>query len=303
MKEISVIGATSPLGIDLVRLLADDGYRIQASFRLADRVPSFWHEHSTISGEHLDLNYQDELAVFYTKTVVWLAHIEQGRFNDREIETNLRVFDAFLNQPNISQVEKIVFVSSGGSVYGEPDELPISEDHSLEPLSSYGKAKAAMERRLYEFATKTDTAIAIVRPGNIYGFTDPNDDHKGIVAAFLNSIETRTPFTRIHKGKTVRDFIHVDDVNRAIIAAFESDRKHIVWNVATAKGHCIADVIDMIQSKTGLDLPDFVDVENYSSDVSSNILSIDRITGESDWRPQIDLEPGIAATVKARLGL
>ena len=303
MKEISVIGATSPLGIDLVRLLTVNGYRVQASFRTAERVPELWREHSSITKQHLDLYNQNEAAAFCTQTILWLAHIEQGRFNDREIETNLRVFDAFLNQPNISQVEKIVFVSSGGSVYGEPDELPISENHLLEPLSSYGKAKAAMELRLNEFATNTGIATAIIRPGNIYGFTDPNDDYKGIVAAFLNSIETRTPFTRIHKGKTVRDFIHVDDVNRAIIAAFESDRKHIVWNVATAKGHSIADVIDMIQSKTGLNLPDFVDVENYSSDVSSNILSIDRITGESDWRPQIDLEPGIAATVKARLGL
>ena len=301
MNEISVIGATSPLGIDLVRLLADDGYRVQASFRSAERVPDLWREHSSITTQRLDLNDQGELAVFCTKTIVWLAHLEQGRFNDQEIETNLLAFDTFLSQVDILQVEKIVFVSSGGSVYGEPDELPISEDHSLKPLSSYGKAKIAMERRLSEFATKTDTATAIIRPGNIYGFTDPNNDHKGIVAAFLNSIRTGAPFTRIHNGKTVRDFIHVDDVCRAIIAAVENNQRRIVWNVATANGNSIADVIDMIQNQTGLDLPAFIDVENYSSDVSSNILAIDRITAESDWRPQIVLENGIAATVRSRL--
>ena len=302
MNEISVIGATSPLGIDLVRLLADDGSRVQASFRSAKRVPELWREHSSITNQRLDLNNQGELAVFCTKTIVWLAHIEQGRFNDQEIETNLLAFDTFLSQVDILQVEKIVFVSSGGSVYGEPEELPISEDHSLEPLSSYGKAKIAMEQRLSEFATKTGVSTAIIRPGNIYGFTDPNNDHKGIVAAFLHSIRTGTPFTRIHKGKTVRDFIHVNDVCRAIVAAVESERKNIVWNVATAKGNTVADVIDMIQNQTGLNLPVFIDVDNYSSDVSSNILAIDRITGESDWRPQIDLEDGIPATVRPRLG-
>jgi UDP-glucose 4-epimerase len=302
MNEINVIGATSPLGIDLVRLLADDGYRVRASFRAPERVPELWRYHLSITYEHLDLNDSRELAVFCSKTIVWLAHLGQGRFNDHEVETNLLAFEAFLSEAEVLQVEKIVFVSSGGSVYGEPDELPISEDHPLEPLSSYGKAKAAMERRLHEFATKTGVAAAIIRPGNIYGFTDPNNDHKGIVAAFLNSIQTRTPFTRIHNGKTVRDFIHVDDVSRAIIAAVENKRKHIVWNVATAKGNSIADVIEMIQNQTGLAVPDFIDVENYSSDVNANILAIERITAESDWRPQIDLEEGIAATVKSRLG-
>ena len=301
MKEISVIGATSSLGINLVPLLVEKGYQVFAAFRDARRVPAEWRENSAVALRELDLKSETDFRPFCRERVVWLAHLEQGRFNEREIEVNVAPFENFLARATESATEKFVFVSSGGSVYGEPSVLPIPENHPRAPLSSYGRAKRALEDKLFEFARETDLKTAVIRPGNIYGFDDPQRASKGIVAAFLAAIRDRQTFTLIHKGQTVRDFIHVRDVSRAILAAVESPQKEIVWNVATGKGTTTRQVLEMILEKSGAEKPAFEYVENYSSDVGANILSIERITSESDWRPEIALEEGISRLLKSQV--
>ena len=296
MKEISVIGATSSLGINLVSLFAAHDYQVFAAFRDESRVPAAWRENSSIILKNLDLSRETDFAGFCRQRVVWLAHLEQGRFNERETEVNLAPFENFLNQS--APTEKFVFVSSGGAVYGEPVFLPVTETHPRRPLSSYGRAKRALEDKLSEFARETKLKTAIIRPGNIYGFENPHRASKGIVAAFLDAIRAGRPFTLIHKGQTVRDFIHVNDVSRAVLAAVESPQKEIVWNVATGKGTTAREVLEMILEKSGFEKPEFNEVENFSSDVGANILSIDKITSESDWRPAITLEEGISQTIE-----
>jgi UDP-glucose 4-epimerase len=298
MKEISIIGATSSLGINLVSLLAANDYKVFAAFRDERRVPEAWRENPSVVLQNLDLSRETDFAGFCRERVVWLAHLEQGRFNERETEVNLAPFENFLNQTRQSPTGKFVFVSSGGAVYGEPLFLPITEEHSRNPLSSYGKAKRALEDKVFEFTGKTGLKTAVIRPGNIYGFENPQRASKGIVAAFLAAIRDRQPFTLIHRGQTVRDFIHVEDVSRAILAAIESPQKEIVWNVATEKGTTAREILEMILEKSGFEKPAFNDVENFSSDVGANILSIGRITSESDWRPQITLEKGISRTIE-----
>ena len=183
MKEICIIGATSSLGINLVSLLVENGYQVFAAFRNEARVPDAWRENPSIVLQKLDLTVQNDFAAFCRATVVWLAHLEQGRFNERETEVNLAPFENFLDQTENSPTEKFVFISSGGSVYGEPLSLPITETHPRRPLSSYGKAKRALEDKLFEFTRNSNLKTAIIRPGNIYGFENPHRESKGIVAA------------------------------------------------------------------------------------------------------------------------
>src|SRR5205814_288267 len=109
--------------------------------------------------QKLDLSEEIDFTDAARETVIWLAHLEQGRFNERETEVNLKPFENFLEQAQNSPVEKFIFVSSGGSVYGEPQFLPITEEHPRNPLSSYGKAKRAMEDKLLEFARNTNLKI------------------------------------------------------------------------------------------------------------------------------------------------
>lgn len=298
MKEISIIGATSSLGVNLVSLLVASGYQVFAGFRSENRVPQEWQQNPAIVLQKLDLTQEPNFNELCRQTVVWLAHLEQGRFNERETQVNLAPFENLLARAAASATEKFVFVSSGGSVYGAPQFLPITENHPREPLSSYGKAKRAMEDALTEISKKSSLKTAVLRPGNIYGFEDPRRASKGIVAAFLDAAANEKPFTLIHRGQTVRDFVHVDDVSRAILTALESEKKEIVWNVATGSGTTAARVLEMVLEKSGLPAPEIKHIENFASDVDANVLSIEKITAESDWTPRITLTEGIARSVE-----
>lgn len=292
MNQISVIGATSSLGIRLISDFAAQGFRVHASYRDRGRVPEEWSSDANIELVRLDLTDPNaDFRPLARGIVIWLAHLGQGRFNDRETETNLAPFSTFLETAERNGLERFVFVSSGGSVYGTPHMLPITEEHPRAPLSSYGRAKAAMEDRLGLYSDKFRTAV--IRPGNIYGFESPNRRCHGIIAAYLNAIRTNSPFTLIHEGRTVRDFVHIDDVATAINAAVTSNLRNIVWNVATGQGHSAADVLNRVLDASGFAPPVIHQIENPISDVDQNILSIERICRESGWKPRISLDRGI----------
>ena len=242
MNNVSVIGATSPLGISLVDALKDAGCTVVASFRDMNLVPANWDDDPHILLHNLDLLYEPDAAAFGCETVVWLAHIDAGRNNEKEIEDNRRAFERFLSGLTRSTTSKIVFVSSGGSVYGHPQILPIPEGHTRVPLSTYGKTKRELEDRLIAFGRGSGLQTAILRPGNIYGFERPDRKSKGVIGAFLRSLADGSPFTLIHGGRTVRDFIHVDDVCTGVLAAIRSESGDIVWNVATGIGTSTVDV-------------------------------------------------------------
>ena len=170
MKEISIIGVTSPLGTKLTDRLADLGFGVTATFRSEDRIPKEWYHNDSIDCFPLELSEGCDLTPLCSPQVVWLAHLDQGRFNDRETTINLEPFESFLARAEDSSVRQITFISSGGAVYGESITSPIDESHPRDPLSSYGKAKKAIEDTLIAFGRSTGIHTAIIRPGNIYGF-------------------------------------------------------------------------------------------------------------------------------------
>ncbi len=298
MKRVAVIGATSPLGLTLVPALKGAGYRVAASFRSEQLVPEAWHGDAGIDLVHLDLKSADPMPTLRCEAVVWLAHLDAGRFNNAEPETNLRAFERFLGTVEKTGVDKFVFISSGGSVYGHAKTLPISEGHERDPLSSYGITKKQLEDRLTRFGEATGTATAILRPGNIYGFEMPDQKTKGVIAAFLNALKSGGPFTLIHGGRTVRDLIHVDDVCSAIDLAINAEERQVIWNVGTGRGTEVIDVLKTILRKTGRRMPRTEDRENFASDVLASVLSPARISGATDWNAQIELDEGIDRTLQ-----
>ena len=298
MKQVSVIGATSPLGVHLVSKLVGEGFDVTASFRLPDRIPDGWQQVSAITPVRLDLTEESDSEAFKNKVIVWLAHLDAGRDNAFEVEANLNAFENFLINDNPSLTKKIVFVSSGGSVYGPQGSIPIAEDQERRPISSYGKAKLALENKLLEFGRSAGVKVAILRPGNIYGFESPFRFSKGVVGAFLRSLDNKRSFTLIHGGNTVRDFVYVDDVCDAILLSINQAGDRIIWNISTGVGHTVNEVLKTILRQTGNRMPEVVHLENYNSDVLVSVLSPERIKQEAGWNSKINLEIGISKTVK-----
>ena len=297
MKTVTIVGATSPTGLGVVPAFAAEGWRVLASYRDRAAVPAEWLPEQSVEPTLLDLLSGEVGRAAGAESIVWLAHIDAGRFNEAEVEINREALLRFLGRVDARRTRSFVFVSSGGSVYGHPRSLPIDEDHPREPLSSYGQAKRALEDEVLRFGERSGVRVAVLRPGNIFGFERPDRKCKGVTAAFLNAVDRGLPFTLIHGGRTVRDFVHIDDVCRAIMLAAESDAPAAVWNVGSGIGTSTIDWIEMLRSESGVEMPPLVERENYTSDVLENVLSHRRITEATGWAPSVSVSEGARLTV------
>jgi UDP-glucose 4-epimerase len=296
MITVGLIGATSPLGIHLVDILVDKGYKVLTGYRSRVHIPEQWNKSESILLAKTELDEYESLKTITEScnVVVWLAHLQQNRLTPKEIPLNIHPLKRLLDELPDTDISKLVFISSGGSVYGEPVTLPISENHPRNPLSSYGEAKKEMEDLVLKTGPQLDISTAIIRPGNLYGPESLQGRSKGIVGACFQSILHSRPFTLIGDGSAIRDYVHITDVARAIIYAIESKQKRIVWNVGTGIGHSVTQVSEMISRAFGGVKPETIVTPAYSTDASKNILSIDTIGKEAGWTPEIKLDEGIA---------
>lgn len=193
-------------------------------------------------------------------------------------------------------VKKVVFISSGGTVYGLPEKTPIPETHPTSPLCSYGITKLAIEKYLYLFHHLYGLDYVVLRVSNCYGERQQSAGaQQGVVSVFMNLLKRDKPITIWGDGSVVRDFVYVKDVARAFLLALTSTSQHKVFNVGSGVGTSLNQMLALIQKVTGKTLR-----VNYtprrSVDVPINVLDITRIRTEWQWSPSTSLEIGLAKT-------
>jgi len=203
-------------------------------------------------------------------------------------------------------VKKILFASSGGTVYGVPDALPIGEDHPTRPISAYGVQKLSIEKYMEVFRVMGGSDYAVLRIANPYGGRQRPDAQQGAVAVFAHKALRGEPLEIWGDGKVVRDFIHISDVIAAFLSALESSgRPSRVFNVGSGRGHSLLDLIAELEKALGRPAAKkFLAARGV--DVPANVLSIERAKKELGWEPKVAFADGIARAVaeaKKNLGL
>jgi UDP-glucose 4-epimerase len=281
-SPIAVVGAACPLGRALVPALLDAGHHVRAVVHDATRVPTVWRGHPrceialTLAGE---------------RRVVWLAHAYH--VDPRiEVQTNVRMMEAACRLDR-----RIVFLSAGGAVYGNPERLPVAEDHPRRPLSSYGMAKCVMEDIVAQAARRAPGTV-ILRPGNIYGREYLSPGGRGVVAAFTRSLLAGKPVVLRDGGRGARDYVHVDDVVRAIMMALEWRGGLAVWNVGTGIATSSRGVLDDVAEILGRAPAAIVHQQRAPGDVGAVALSAGRISEACGWRPVHSLADGLLRTLE-----
>lgn len=197
-----------------------------------------------------------------------------------ELQIVQNILDAALR----CDVKRLVHISSGGTVYGEALQPLINEDHPTHPLSVHGVIKLASEALVRAFARSHDIKATVLRVANAYGSRQNTTRGQGLVGVLLRAARSGETITIFGDGSAVRDYVHVDDVASAIIAALASSTDAGVYNVGTGVGHSVRKVIAAIEALTGRTIR----VEwgpARRSDVLHNILDISRITAATGWSP------------------
>jgi len=209
----------------------------------------------------------------------------------RDITENLVPLVTLLNAMGQAGLSRIVYLSSGGAVYGPPHTVPIGETHPLDPISAYGVTKVAAEKYLGMYAASRGLQPTIVRPANPYGVDQGKIGLLGAVTTFLNLLAADEAATIWGDGSIVRDFVHIDDVSRLLLAAVEQDRGG-VYNCGSGTGCSLTVLIDTIAAVTGRRLATrFEPARTF--DPPQIVLDITAARDVFGWVPRVSLEEGI----------
>ena len=165
---------------------------------------------------------------------------------------------------------RLVFLSSGGAIYGNPTAMPVLESHSTDPISSYGVLKLTAEKYIQMYSHLYGVDARILRVANAYGPRQPLGRSQGVVGGFVDAALRDEPLRIFGTGRSVRDYIHVDDIALAVQAAVLTDGPEVV-NVATGVGTSLLQLVDMLQEL--LDRPLHVDLQpGRAFDVDAVVL-------------------------------
>jgi UDP-glucose 4-epimerase len=195
-----------------------------------------------------------------------------------------------------SMVRKVLFVSSGGTVYGIPRAIPIPESAPTDPISAYGISKLAVEKYLALYHYLYGCDYSILRVANTFGPYQSPHRRQGLIAAFMHRTARGQPVEIWGDGRVVRDYIYIDDVIDAILAAAGYDGPHHLFNVGAGVGRSVLEVVTDIAKVLGR--PDIVPIHKpgRATDVPVNVLDITLIRRELGWSPRTDWRDGLQQT-------
>ncbi|HEU0151718.1 MAG TPA: NAD-dependent epimerase/dehydratase family protein [Arenimonas sp.] len=214
-----------------------------------------------------------------------------------DVQGNLVATLGLLGAMRSAGVRRIVYFSSGGTVYGNPTVSPVPESHPLHPISSYGVVKVAIENYLRMYQQLGDLDPVILRPSNPYGPRQSTAGVQGAVAAFLGAAARGEPVSIWGDGEVVRDYIYIDDLVELAATAGLSQEVG-VFNVGSGEGHSLNALVAMVSDVVGRPLA----VEYQAGrafDVRRVVLDVGAARRGFAWSPHTSLREGLAATWRA----
>jgi UDP-glucose 4-epimerase len=298
MKAL-ITGGNGFIGTHLVDLLLENGHEV----RVLDRYPSRFRE-ALPNVEYLvgDLGNHGEMENA-VKDVDWVFHLAyttlpQTSNDDPVYDIRSNVVDTvqLLTECSKAKVKKVIFISSGGTVYGIPQTTPIKENHPNEPICSYGITKLTIEKYLNLFHEIHGLEYVVARLSNPYGELQNPNAKQGAIGVFLGHAARGETITIWGDGEVVRDYLYIRDTVEALLAAAlyqpENKKSPRVFNISSGIGRSLNDLIAAIKQVAGPE----VKVEYTPAravDVPANVLDNALARQHLDWEPQVGLTEGI----------
>jgi UDP-glucose 4-epimerase len=297
-RRCLVLGGRGYIGAHLVEALARAGYRVRSfdlpGSPLADRQG----RHARIEVVDGDFTCEADLAEAVADCDICF-HLVSTTLPETsnadpvfDVGSNLLATLRLLERAQRAGIRRIVFLSSGGTVYGHPREIPIPETHATDPLCSYGIVKLATEKYLELFRQLHGMDYVVLRVANPFGEGQRLKASQGAVAVFLGKALRDEPVEIWGDGSVVRDYVHISDVVAAILLAATCDSRGRVFNIGSGRGLSLNDVLDGIAQVVGR-TPRRIYHAARPFDVPVNVLRIDRARDELGWRPTLSFIEGL----------
>ncbi|SDO53931.1 UDP-glucose 4-epimerase [Methylobacterium phyllostachyos] len=196
-----------------------------------------------------------------------------------------------------ARIRKLVFSSSGGAIYGVPRAIPITEQAPTDPISAYGISKLMIEKSLHLYRHLHGIDYQILRIANPYGRFQLGTKHQGLIGSYIHRVLSDLPLEVWGTGAVVRDFLHVDDVSDAFLAAVTYQGAHKILNVGSGVGLSVIQIIAELEAAFGRDRLPCVHKPSRAADVPANVLDTALIRSELGWQPRVPLREGLVSTI------
>ncbi len=227
MKHCCVIGGSGFIGSHVVKLLAATNRKITVIGRKAVHPGELPQNAGYIQGDYADRNFLT-CALHGVTEVIDLAYatVPQTSFKDP-------IYDIFSNLPSAinlfesviaNKVQRLILISSGGTVYGKAIHIPIGEDHVTNPISPYGITKLAVEKYARMYGEINSCPFVCIRPGNAFGEGQEPFVGQGFISTAIASILLQKEIPLFGESGTIRDYIYVEDLAKGILAALEKGK-------------------------------------------------------------------------------
>lgn len=283
MANIIVLGAAGFIGTNLILELAKNRNNIITAVDIKSeylehiKFFSFPNVRFYICDFYVDSDYDEILigqdVVYHLVSTTIPANSNKNILQefDRNVAMSISLFDACIRQ----RVKKILFMSSGGTVYGKDFMCPVTEKCITNPISSYGLQKLTIEKLLYLYEYMYGLDYRVIRLANPYGPYQRPNGILGAVTTFIYKAMKKEEIVVYGDGSVVRDFIYIDDVIDGIINISEYEGEEKIFNLGSGHGTSIGQLLTMISNSLDLTLNIRYE-EARAVDVPVNILDVSR---------------------------
>jgi UDP-glucose 4-epimerase len=214
-----------------------------------------------------------------------------------DIETNIIPTVNLLQYCSTSKIKKIIYISSGGTVYGIPEKLPISEGHNCNPLNSYGIVKRTIESYFKLYNKNWGVKCCVFRLSNPYGERQNPKNVQGVMAVFSYKSINNEALEIWGDGEVVRDYIYIGDVVTALMKSIQIDTPELIYNLGSGEGKSLNEIINALREKFNPKLKvKYLEKRNF--DVPVNVLDITLLKRRFNWQPKVDFENGLSILYK-----
>jgi UDP-glucose 4-epimerase len=292
-----VLGGGGFLGINLCRRLSSAGHRVRAFGRRClfpdalDKIE--WYQGDFCDPTALAAAIETYDIVFHLvhTTTPHSANLDMSKDVQQNVISSLALFDISRSLG----VKRVVFVSSGGTVYGVPDQVPTPETAPAEPITAYGVGMLAIEKYLALYQRLHGLQYRILRVANPFGPFQVPVKNQGVISALMSHAISKETIEIWGDGSVVRDYIFVDDVIDALQAAMVDQSDARIFNIGSGVGRSLLEVIAAVEVHSGSELG-IAWKQGRAVDVPKSILAIDRARDILKWTPSTSFEQGLRRT-------
>ena len=297
---ILVTGGAGFIGSHVADTLLDEGHEVHVlddlstgrRWKVPEAAPLFEHDIRSDGAAALLAEHQYDCLVHHAAQMNVRKSVEDPSFDaDINIRGLLNLMETGLDHG----LQKVIFASTGGAIYGEPEYTPQDEDHPLRPLSPYGVAKLASEKYLHYYQTQYDLDAVSLRYANIYGPRQNPHGEAGVVAIFTKEMLGGGQPVINGPGEQTRDYVYVGDVVRANLAALAYDGSG-VFNVGTGRETSVNELFRLLRAETGADVEE-THGPAKPGEQQRSVLGYENAERDLGWTPQVPIEDGLARTV------